>query len=389
MVSFFTDVSSEMIVPLLPVFLGSFGAGAFALGWVEGLADAVSSALKLLAGRWTDRTGRRVPVVIAGYGIASIARPLFALATSAWHVVLFRCIDRVGKGLRSSPRDALIAHSVPAGSRGAAFGFHRSMDHAGATFGPLLALLLIRGAGVELRTLFLLAAIPGAISVLVVWRGVRETFVAPDEEEASAAPRPRPMLVWRFLLPLGLFTLGKASDLFLMQVLFDRTRGDGPAGASDEITQLSLAWIGMHLLRTLAAYPGGKLADRHGRRRTIVLGWLSYAAACVGLAFARSQAALFVCFAVWAVQDGLTDGAQRALVSELAPRRDQGAAFGWYYLTLGLLALVASVLFGTLYEHAGRSAAFSTSAALAILGSGGLLWASLAARYAKARPSSS
>ncbi len=369
-VSFLTDVSSEMIVPLLPVFLGSLGAGALALGWVEGLSDAVSSVLKLFAGRWSDRSGRRLPFLLGGYGLSTLARPLVGFATSAWHVVLVRCVDRVGTGLRGSPRDALIAHSIPESRRGSAFGFHRSMDHAGATVGPRVAIALINGTEIELRSLFLLAALPAFLSVLVVWRGVREVPAPPPASPvhaASSAPAAKPLR--GFLFSLGLFTLGKASDLFLLQVLADRQ----PSGFERaELVQFSLVWIGLHVLKTLAGWPGGRLADRYGRRRVIVLGWLLHGLACVGLAFAETYPMLLLWFALWGLQDGFTEGAQKALVSELAPRDRQGSAFGWYHLTLGLLALAASVLFGALYELAGRPTAFLASATLAVLAAGGI-----------------
>lgn len=388
LVSLLTDAATEMAVPLLPAFLtGVLGAGAFALGWMEGLADAVSSVLKLLSGRWSDRMGRRRPLVIAGYGLASVVRPLVAAATAPWHVVAVRVTDRVGKGLRTSPRDALLAASVPAGDRGAAFGLHRAMDHAGAVIGPLLAagyLLLWAGS---LRPLFWLTAVPGALAMVVLILGVREAPGAvepPTDAPPSAAPAtnspagpsaavpatmpPAPPAsgkdLLRLLVPLGLFTLGNASDLFLLL----------KAGAERApLVSLPLLWMGLHVVKMLASVPGGRLSDRWGRTPAIVLGWGVYAAIYAGFAWAESQAAVWTLFIAYGVYHGLTEGAERALVADLVPASRWGSGFGWYHLTLGALTLAASVLFGGLWEAFSPRVAFLTSAALAVAAAVALL----------------
>jgi len=358
-VSLLTDTATEMIVPLLPVFLGTLGAGALALGWIEGLADAVASVLKLLSGRWSDRTGRRRPFVIGGYGLASVARPFVALATAAWHVLAVRVVDRVGKGLRASPRDALIAGSVEADQRGAAFGLHRAMDHTGAVLGPLLAFGFLLVWPSELRTLFWLTAVPGAAAVAVVVFGVREAADStPRPTVASGVDGPRDGRLLRLLVPLGLFTLGNASDLFLLL----------KAGATQTpLVTLPLLWMGLHVVKMLASIPGGRLSDRWGRTRTISLGWIFYAAIYAGFAFAESQAVIWVLFVAYGIYHGLTEGAERALVAELVPSARWGTGFGWYHLTLGGLTLAASVLFGGLWEVFGSQAAFLTSAVLALV----------------------
>jgi MFS family permease len=357
-VSLLTDTATEMIVPLLPVFLGTLGAGAFALGWIEGLADAVASVLKLLSGRWSDRSGRRRPFVIGGYGLASAVRPFVAAAMAAWHVAAVRVADRVGKGLRTSPRDALIAGSVAADQRGAAFGLHRAMDHAGAVLGPLIAFGFLLVWPDDLRTLFWLTAIPGAAAVSVVVFGVRESTDAParvrGDDDAGAASGGR---LVRLLLPLGLFTLGNASDLFLLL----------KAGATRApLVTLPLLWMGLHIVKMFASIPGGRLSDRWGRSKTIALGWLFYAGIYAGFAFAESQTTIWALFVAYGIYHGLTEGAERALVAELVPSARWGSGFGWYHLTLGALTLIASVLFGTLWEAFGSHTAFLTSAALAL-----------------------
>ncbi|MCA8922394.1 MAG: MFS transporter [Planctomycetes bacterium] len=363
-VSLLTDTASEVIVPLLPFFLAStLGAGALALGWIEGLADATASVLKLLSGRWADRLGRNRPLVLAGYLLSSCARPFVAAAGSAGHVLVVRLLDRTGKGIRSSPRDALLAASVPEAQRGAAFGLHRSMDHAGAVLGPLLAAGYLSFVSQDLRLLFWLTAIPGAAAVLVLWLGVEEDPVVEEEPQplepdpTEPAPRGSDRALTRFLVPLGLFTLGNASDVFLLLKA---------GGSRAPLGTLPLLWLGLHGVKTLSSVPGGKLADRVGRRRVIATAWLLYAAVYVGFAFAESQLAIWSLFLVYGLYHGLSEGPEKALVAQLAPPRARGSAFGLYYLTLGLLSLAASVLFGALWELAGSRAAFLTSAALAV-----------------------
>ncbi len=360
-VSLLTDTASEMIVPLLPMFVTSvLGASALALGWIEGLAEAAASVLKLLSGRLSDRTGRRRPFVVAGYALASMVRPFVALATSAWHVLGIRVTDRIGKGLRTSPRDALIAASVEPHDRGAAFGLHRAMDHAGAVLGPLVATGVLLVWPTELRTLFWLTAIPGAAAVTVVAFGVREISLSPGtaEKVIDETSPGREHALNRLLLPLGLFTLGNASDLFLLL----------KAGATRApVVTLPLLWVGLHIVKSLTSVPGGRLSDRFGRSRVIIVGWLFYAAIYSGFAFATQQITVWTLFVAYGLYHGLTEGAERALVSELVPARRWGGGFGWYYLTLGGLTLAASVSFGSLWELFGSQVAFLTSAGLAAL----------------------
>ena len=367
-VSFLTDVSSEMIVPLLPLFLTSvLGAGALALGFVEGFADLVSSLLKLASGRWADRAGRCRPFVIGGYALSSLARPFVAMAAAPWHVVLVRAIDRAGKGVRTSPRDAMIATATPASRRGAAYGFHRAMDHAGAMTGPLVAIALFELATHDLRTIFWLAAIPGAAAVLVLLSAVREERDAAAAAAAAAAPWrsafPRGPLL-RLLAPLALFTLGNSSDLFLLLKLGQR--GSGPV-------ELSLLWIGLHAVKSIVSLRSGPVADRFGPLRLVIAGWIVYAAVYLGFAFATSPVVLAALFVVYGTYHGLTEGSEKALVAHIAPSGQRGASFGWYHLTVGLLALPASVLFGAVWSAFGSRAAFLAGSGLAVFACAALL----------------
>jgi MFS family permease len=358
-VSLLTDTASEMVMPLLPVFLlGLAGAGApLALGVIEGLADAVASVLKLYAGRWADKLGRNRPFVLAGYAIASAARPFVALATAPWHVLVVRCTDRVGKGLRTSPRDALIAATVAPQQRGAAFSLHRAMDHTGAILGPLIAAALLAWFTQDLRLLFWLTAIPGALVVLVAWVGVREV-PKPEEPPAPVVRANKPLVA--FLVPLGVFTLGNASEVFLLL----KVAGED---LHESLTTFPLLWVALHIVKAATSVPGGKLSDKLGRVPMIAAGWLLYSGVFAALAFAQDRVTVYALLATYGVYVGLTEGAQRALIAEVAPRKGQGAAFGWYYLTMGLLALVASVMFGALWHWFSPATAFLTSAGLAIV----------------------
>ncbi|TNF30405.1 MAG: MFS transporter [Deltaproteobacteria bacterium] len=362
LVSLLTDAATELVIPLLPVFLTTtLGAGALALGWIEGTADAVASVLKLLSGRWADRSGRYRPFVLTGYGLSSLFRPFVALATVAWHVLAVRVLDRVGKGLRGSPRDVLLVASVAPDERGRAFGLHRAMDHAGAVLGPLLGFALLTWVTTDLRVIFWLSAIPGALAVLTILLVVREPAAPPRPAPAAAPPRldaSDARALARLFVPLTVFTLGNASDVFLLLAA---------SASRSPLESLPLLWMGLHVVKALASIPGGRLADRWGRRRTLAAGWVVYAAVYAGFAVAESREAVWALFVVYGLYHGLTESSVKALVVDLAPARARGTALGWYHLLTGLGSLAASVLFGALWELVSPAAAFATGASLAIL----------------------
>jgi MFS family permease len=357
-VSFFADVASEMIVALLPAFVATLaGGGALALGVIEGFADALASLLKLVSGAWADRIGRYRPFVLAGYALAMVAKPFMALAHSAWHVALVRGVDRTGKGLRAGPRDALLAAAAPADRRGAAFAFDRAMDHAGAVVGPLLAVGLLYFVTQDLRTIFWLSVIPGALVMLCLFAFVRERPAA----RRGAAPLPwkaglPPGPLVRVLAPLALFTLGNSSDLFLLLLAGEK---------QTSIYALPLLWMALHVVKSATSFLGGHLVDRFGARPVIGAGWIWYALIYGGLALAESQAAIVALVLVYGLYHGLTEGAEKALVAELAPPEQRGTWFGWFHLTVGLLALPASLLFGWIWQTWSSAAAFGSGAALA------------------------
>jgi len=363
-VSFLTDASSEIIYPLLPIFLTTvLGASASAVGAIEGVAETTSALLKLASGWWSDRVSRRKPIVVAGYALASLARPLVAVAQSATQVLAIRVTDRVGKGVRGAPRDALIAESVDPRIRGRAFGFHRSADHAGAVVGPLVAFALLRWEHVELRTVFLLAAIPGVLSVLVLIMGVRETarVVSAVPQPASAArPRagvPLGRAFWTFLASVLLFTLGNSTDAFLI------LRAN-QLGVS--VALVPMLWAALHVVKSAASIPGGALSDRLGRKPLILVGWATYAAVYFGFARATESWQAWALFLAYGLFFGLTEGSERAMVADLVGRERRGTAFGWYNLAIGIGALPASLLFGVVWDRFGPTAAFDVGAALAV-----------------------
>ena len=360
LISLLNDSASEMIYPLVPLYLASvLMAGPRALGLIEGIAEATASLLKLFSGVIVDRTQRAKPWVVGGYALAGFARPLIAFTTSWFGVALLRFADRVGKGLRSAPRDALLAASVAPEVRGLAFGLHRALDHAGAVVGPLLAALLL-GLGWTLREVILFAVVP-AVACLIMALLLREP--PPD----GGRPPP-PAFSWRlaglptpfkrYLVVLGLFTLGNSSNMFLLL----RARELGLPEA-----QVPLAWAAVALVAMLFSTPLAALSDRVGRVRLIVAGWLAYGCFYLGLGLLPpgSPLALFGLFAGYGIFMAATEGVEKALVADLAPPALRGTAFGWFNLTTGLLLLPASLLFGALYQGGGALVAFGFSAACA------------------------
>jgi MFS family permease len=361
-VSLLTDASSEIIYPLLPIFLTTvLGAGASAVGAIEGAAETTSALLKLASGWWSDRVPRRKPLVVAGYALASLVRPLIALAQSAGQVLAIRVTDRVGKGIRGAPRDALIAESVDPSIRGRAFGFHRAADNAGAVIGPLVAFALLRWQNLPLRTVFLLAAIPGVLSVIVLVMGEREAprDVAPKTEgKGSLTLRGVPLgrSFWAFLASVFLFTLGNSTDAFLI------LRAN-QLGVS--VAFVPILWAALHVVKSVAAVPGGALSDRLGRKPLILAGWAVYAAVYFAFGKATQTWHAWALFLAYGLFFGLTEGTERAMVADLVRRERRGTAFGWYNLAIGIGALPASLLFGFVWDRWGPAAAFNVGAALA------------------------
>lgn len=371
-VSFLTDVASDMIYPLLPGFLTrTLAAGPAALGLIEGVAETTASVMKLVSGWWSDRARRRKPFVVAGYALAAAARPLVGLAASWIQVLAIRFTDRVGKGIRAAPRDALLADLVAPQQRGRAFGLQRAMDNAGAVAGPLLAALLLKFVFDEERSVFLLAALPGLAAVLLLILFVREPpraspspapAPAPVEAKASASPLPRRF--WIAMAIFVLFTLANSSDAFLLL----KARDSGV-----EIWQVPLLWAFFHAVKSATGVAGGALADRIGRIAAIGLGWSVYTISYLGFAFASKASQIWPLFAFYALFFALTEGAERALVADLAAPGVRGRAFGIFNAATGLAALPASLLFGLFWNAFGARAAFLLGAGVALIATAALL----------------
>jgi MFS family permease len=359
--SLFTDLGAEMIYPLLPAFVASLGAGPIFLGLVEGVADATSSLLKLASGFAADKTQHKKSWVLFGYGLAALVRPLVAFASAPWHVLCVRVTDRIGKGVRSSPRDALIAAVVGKEHAGRAFGFHQAMDHAGAVLGPLLATALL-AMGWPLRTVFFASIVPGLLSVLSVLL-VKEpspvpqaTLMTPKAQTQHAIPRTLQV----YLLILVVFSLGSSSDVFLLL----RAKELGIPVAS-----VALLWAAFHVVKLTSSYVGGNWSDRITRTKVIVAGWLIYAATYLGFGLASESWHIWALFAVYGLFYGLTEPVEKALVRDLAPVEIRGRAYGWYNSIIGFTAVPAGILTGWLWQQAGPLIALATGAALALVAS--------------------
>jgi MFS family permease len=359
LVSLLNDAASEMITPLLPIFLtATLGAGPAIVGFVEGLAEATASVIKLVSGRLADRGVPAKGLVLGGYGISNACRPLIGLATGWLAVLLLRFLDRVGKGLRTAPRDAYIASAAHPDQRGRAFGFHRSMDHAGAVIGPLLAFALL-ASQVDLRNVFLVSALPGALVILLL------VFGLPAQHAPLAAPPKR--FRWSelhgrlraMIVAAGLLALASVPEVFV--VLWATEAGMA-------VTWVPLVWAAASLAKMAIAMPAGVLSDRVGRLPLLLGGWAARVVVLLLLALAEpGVVGVWALFIAYSATLAATEPAERSLIGDHADERERGTAYGLYHLTAGLLVLPGAVLFGALWERFGSAAAFATAAAATAL----------------------
>lgn len=372
-ISFFTDMATEMIYPLLPGFILRLRGGTpFIVGLIEGVAEAVNSIFKVWSGRRSDKTGARKPLMAFGYTVSSLTRPLIAIAAMWWHVFVLRFVDRFGKGVRGAPRDAMLAAYAPPGRKGAVFGFHRAMDHAGAIAGPLIATAYLAARPEDYRGLFALTIVPGLIVIALAWTSKEPTApAAPASPARPAAPvspawSSLPVPTRRFLLVLVLFSLGNSTDAFLLIKL---------EAAGVPVVWLPMAWAGLHVVKSGSSAAGGLLADRVGYRKPIIAGWILYAAIYAGLAFADAAIVVVALFLAYGMFFGLTEGPEKALIADLSPDELRGTAFGFYNASLGVGMLAASVLFGAVWVAVSPAAAFLTGAGIALAATALLPWA--------------
>ncbi|MBI3307494.1 MAG: MFS transporter [Candidatus Omnitrophica bacterium] len=359
-VSFLTDISTDMIFPLLPIFLTQYlGAEKGFLGLIEGFADSTAAFFMLFSGILADRTRDRSKIVLAGYSLSSLIKPILAAAWTPWVVFFVRFSDRMGKGLRTSPRDSLIADSVDPAERGKAYGLQRSMDNAGAMLGPLIATFLLAFFITDLRKLFLIASLPGILAVALIFWKVRETI--PHEKRVSAGkfqikfPSGKLRI---YLFILCLFILSCSSDAFLILRAQE-------LGVPTKF--LPILWAILQGVKAFAVLPFGILSDKIGRRKTMLMGWIVYTLVYLGFGRATEAWQAWALFACYGFFYGFTEGTERAILADYADPSMRGQAFGWYYFVVGMMALPASLLFGTIWQRFGSQTAFTLSASISAL----------------------
>jgi MFS family permease len=359
-ISLVNDSASEMLYPLMPLYLSSvLMAGPKALGIIEGIAEATSSIFKLVSGVVVDRTKKAKIWIVLGYSLAGFGRPLMVIANSWLWVLAIRFTDRIGKGLRSSPRDALLAESVSKDQRGLTFGFHRSMDNAGAVIGPLLAAIFL-SVGVPLQEIFLWAIVPAVITLvlaLLIHEPVSD--VVPEVAKFSWSLHGIPNQFKRYLVVAGIFALGNSSDMFLLL----RAR---ELGVPQE--HIPLLWAGISLITTIFGTPLSAWSDTFGRKRFILIAWLAFAFFYIAMGLPSiSVYQVFALFCVYGLFKAATEGVEKALVADMAPKGLSGTCFGWFNLITGLMLLPASFIFGWLYESISPLYAFLFSGGCAFI----------------------
>jgi len=369
--AFFNDTATEIAYWVLPAFLTSIGAGPAQLGLIEGIAESVASAAKLFSGYLTDHIKYRKPVVVGGYFLANAVKPLLAIATSWWHVLLIRFSDRFSKGIRGTPRDIMVADLVPKNRLGSAYGLIQAMDSAGAIVGPLIALAMLAHFGI--RSVFLAAAVPGALCVLVAWLGIKERQPAPDEERdgarasgavppanVSAKPTPinPPAKFYFVLTAVTLFSLGNSSDMFLVL----RAQNLGIA-----VSLAPLLGLVFNITYTLASWPAGRFSDRASRRIVASAGYLIFAAVYFVFGRAPSTLAIWIAMAAYGCYYALTDPVLKALVVEEVDQQVRGRALGVYYFVTSIATLAASLICGEIWKRYGAARPFYLSSGTALL----------------------
>ncbi|HZZ74224.1 MAG TPA: MFS transporter [Pirellulales bacterium] len=356
MTSLLNDIATEMAFPVIPLLLAILAPGEkWIVGLVEGVADTVAAMLKLFSGNWSDRLDNRRGFVLVGYGLAAVARPFIGVASAAWQVVVVRTLDRVGKGLRASPRDALIAESTAESQRGRAFGFHQAMDHLGAAIGPLLSFLFLWQFPGHLGELFFLTAIPGiAIMGLLFWGLEKPSRKTRAGKTLRLTLQPFSPRFKRFLGCILLFTLGNSSDMVLLQ------------RAGELQISMPLLWCAFNIAKSIGNLLCGPLVDRRGAFKTLLVGWALYGFAYAG--FAAAQTAWLFCavVGVYALHFSLSEPAEKTLAVQLAGPERKGLALGWFNFTVGIFILPANLLTGWLYQVYGPQAAFATCALFAL-----------------------
>lgn len=360
--SMFTDISSEMIFPLLPLFITSVGGAGLAVGLIGGFAEAVSSILKIISGYLSDRLQKRKGIVISGYALSAISKILFSMSFTWLHVFFAKTVDRVGKGIREAPRDALISFYSNKKGRGKIFGFHKAMDTSGAIIGAILSLILFWLLGFELRSIFVVAAVFGFISLIPLML-VKDVKIKLRQKITKIGFKTLPKKLRFFLAVATVFALGNFTYMFFVlkaQEFFGMSAFEGTV-----LVLMLYAWF--NIIYTVFSIPSGILSDKIGRKKVIGLGYLLFALTCIGFASANSMVVFIILFAFYGLVKALTEGNQRAFASDFAEKKIRGTALGAFHSLTGLAALPAGLIAGYFYEFINPATAFYYGAGMAIV----------------------
>ncbi len=356
--SFLTDTSVKMVYSVMPMFLLSIGASKTSLSLIEGIAESTAALVKTLSGFWSDRIGRNKPFMLVGYGITALIIPLYALVVSPVQVLLLRFIERFGKGVRTAPRDSLIAGSVINGETGKGFGLQKAMDNSGAIVGPLAAFALLYLFPADYRRLFLLAGIPSLLGILVILFGIREAKKGSDQLFKKFRFRDFPGRFYLFLAIIFIFTLGNSTDALLMVKANE---------VGVKVAFIPLVYLVTSIVSVALAIPLGSLSDRIGKEKILIAGFLIYALVYFGFGITRSVSAIIGLFALYGLYSAATDGIQKALVSDIIDKNKQGTGLGLYNALIGFTLLPASLIAGALYDRVNSSIPFYFGAVMALL----------------------
>lgn len=360
LVSFFNDSASEMIYPLLPVFLTSYlGTGTAIVGLIEGIAESVSSLSKLISGWLSDLWKKRKIIVIGGYALSSLSRPIIGITTNWAQVLSLRFADRLGKGIRTSPRDALLVDSVSEKERGKAFGFQRAFDHLGAVVGPIIAFTLLKAFHLNLRIVFLLAILPSIMILVLLIFFVKEKFPLGAVSKRLNLKEVKFSSRFKFyLITLVVFTLGNSSDAFLILKAKE-------AGVT--VGFLPLIWMGHNFIKAISAYPSGALSDKLGRKKIIIFGWFIYSLVYIGFAFSTGYLSIIALFLLYGLVFGTTEGVEKAFVADLVPEKIRATGYGVFNFVVGITLFPASLITGILWQKFSSKVALLTGAILAFI----------------------
>ena len=357
-VSFLTDTSVKMVYSVMPLFLMSIGASKTSLSLIEGIAESTASLIKAFSGYWSDRIGLNKPFMLIGYGLSALIMPVYALVVSPLQVLVFRFIERVGKGIRTAPRDSLVAGSVNGNEVGRSFGLHKAMDNSGAILGPLLAFLLLLFHPGDFRLIFLLAGIPGVLGMFVLVFGIREAKKRKDNLMKKFRFSDFPKRFYLFLVIIFIFTLGNSTDALLMVKANE---------VGIKVTFIPLVYLVSSLVSVFLAIPFGSLSDRIGREKLLITGFLIYSLVYFGFGSTANVYVIVALFALYGIYSALTDGVQKAMISDLTDENKKGTGMGIYNAMLGITLLPASLIAGLLYDKVNSSIPFYFGGVMSLL----------------------